>query len=86
MSPYDLIVVGAGPAGSGTARTASKLGLKTLLLEKDKLPRDKLCRGGVTPKVLNLFDFKFPNELVERANGWLDYVPRRATKTDVALL
>ncbi|HXY83668.1 MAG TPA: NAD(P)/FAD-dependent oxidoreductase [Candidatus Saccharimonadales bacterium] len=66
MSQYDLIVVGAGPAGSGTAGTAAKLGLKTLLLEKDRLPRDKLCGGGVTPKVLNLLDFKLPDELIER--------------------
>ncbi len=62
---YDLIVVGAGPAGASAARTASQLGLKTLLLEKEKVPRNKLCGGGVTPKVLKLLDFNWPNELVE---------------------
>ena len=54
---YDLIVVGAGPAGASAARTAAQLGLKTLLLEKDELPRNKLCGGGVTPKVLKSLDF-----------------------------
>ncbi len=63
---YDLIVVGAGPAGSGAARTAAKNGLKTLLLEKDRLPRNKLCGGCVTPKVLRLLDFRLPDELIER--------------------
>lgn len=62
---YDLIVVGAGPAGSSAARTASQQGLKTLLLEKERMPRNKLCGGGVTPKVLKLFDFNLPSELIE---------------------
>jgi len=62
---YDLIVVGAGPAGSTAARTAAKLGLKTLLLEKERMPRNKLCGGGVTPKVLKLFDFKLDDTLIE---------------------
>ncbi len=64
---YDLIVVGAGPAGASAARTAAQEGLKTLLIEKDHIPRNKLCGGGVTPKVLKLLDFPLPNELVECA-------------------
>jgi len=35
---YDLIVVGAGPAGTSAARSASKSGLKTLLIEKIAWP------------------------------------------------
>lgn len=62
---YDLIVVGAGPAGTCAARSAAQHGLKTLLLEKEQIPRNKLCGGGVTPKVLTRFDFKLPRELVE---------------------
>jgi len=62
---YDLIVVGAGPAGASAARTAAQQGLKTLLLEKDKLPRNKLCGGGVTPKVIKLLGFSLPDELIE---------------------
>jgi flavin-dependent dehydrogenase len=45
---YDLIVVGAGPAGTSAARPASKSGLKTLLIEKDRIPRHILCGGGIT--------------------------------------
>jgi geranylgeranyl reductase family protein len=62
---YDLIVIGAGPAGASAARSAVQRGLSTLLLEKERMPRNKLCGGGVTPKVLNLLDFKLPKELIE---------------------
>lgn len=44
---YDVIVIGAGPAGSITAKKCAELGLKTLLLERKSLPRDKLCSGMV---------------------------------------
>ena len=62
---FDLIVIGAGPAGACAARFAAQRGLKTLLLEKEQVPRNKLCGGGVTPKVLTRLDFKLPTELVE---------------------
>jgi len=64
---YDLIVIGAGPAGSTVARHAAKLGLKCLLLEKERIPRSKLCGGGITPKVLSLLDFNLPEEIIESA-------------------
>jgi len=41
----DVIVVGAGPAGSAAAKRCAEGGLNTLLLEKRKLPRDKVCGG-----------------------------------------
>jgi geranylgeranyl reductase family protein len=64
---YDLIVIGAGPAGSAASRKAAQLGVKTLLLEKEKMPRNKLCGGGVTPKVLKLLDFQLPEAIIESA-------------------
>ena len=44
---YDVIVVGAGPAGSTAARYLSKDGLNVLLLDKDSFPRRKTCAGGL---------------------------------------
>lgn len=44
---YDLIVCGAGPAGSMAAATAAKGGQRVLLLEKERLPRYKTCGGGM---------------------------------------
>lgn len=46
-SIYDLIVVGAGPAGSSAARVAANSGLRTLLIDKDRFPRYKTCGGGL---------------------------------------
>ena len=51
---YDLIVVGAGPAGTACAITASRSGANVLLLEKDKLPRHKVCGEFVSPESLRL--------------------------------
>ena len=44
---YDVIVVGGGPGGSVAAKRCAQGGLKTLLLERKKLPRDKVCSGMV---------------------------------------
>lgn len=44
---YDVIVVGAGPAGTAAAKRCAEHGLNTLILEKHKLPRDKVCSGFV---------------------------------------
>jgi len=54
MTHYDLIVVGAGPAGSECARRAAELGLATLVLERLAFPRAKVCAGGLTMPALRL--------------------------------
>lgn len=51
---FDLIIVGAGPAGSGCAITAARAGAKVLLLEKDRFPRQKVCGEFVSPESLGL--------------------------------
>ncbi|XVX21045.1 geranylgeranyl reductase family protein [Actinomycetota bacterium] len=48
----DVIVVGAGPAGSATAAYLAKSGLDVLLLEKARFPRDKICGDGLTPRAV----------------------------------
>ncbi|UCD85885.1 MAG: NAD(P)/FAD-dependent oxidoreductase [Deltaproteobacteria bacterium] len=50
---YDVLVVGAGPAGSAAARKCVGEGLKTLLVEKHKLPRRKACSGIIANKSYN---------------------------------
>lgn len=45
---YDVVVVGAGPAGSVCAHDCARHGLDTLLLEKEEFPRGKPC-GGALP-------------------------------------
>jgi flavin-dependent dehydrogenase len=51
---YDLIVCGAGPAGSACAITAARLGIRVLLLEKDRFPRQKVCGEFVSSESLGL--------------------------------
>ncbi|MGI5224922.1 geranylgeranyl reductase family protein [Actinoallomurus sp. CA-142502] len=46
----DVIVVGAGPAGSATAYHLAQAGLDVLLLEKTVFPREKVCGDGLTPR------------------------------------
>jgi flavin-dependent dehydrogenase len=41
----DVAVVGAGPAGAAAAKRCAEAGLETVLFEKEKLPRDKVCSG-----------------------------------------
>jgi geranylgeranyl reductase family protein len=54
---YDVIVVGAGPAGATLAYELTKKGIGVLLLEKEQLPRYKCCAGGVTAKAAKLLNF-----------------------------
>jgi geranylgeranyl reductase family protein len=46
----DVIVVGAGPAGSTAATMLARSGADVLLLEKSTFPRDKVCGDGLTPR------------------------------------
>jgi geranylgeranyl reductase family protein len=45
---YDVIVVGAGPAGSSTALHAARRGLKVLMVDRGRFPREKICGDGLT--------------------------------------
>ena len=44
---WDVVVVGAGPAGSAAACFCARAGLRCLLLEKARFPRDKTCGDGI---------------------------------------
>src|SRR5580704_4145850 len=48
----DVIIVGAGPAGSTTAYYLAQAGLDVLLLEKSRFPREKVCGDGLTPRAV----------------------------------
>jgi len=48
----DVIVVGAGPAGSTTAYYLARSGLDVAVLEKATFPREKVCGDGLTPRAV----------------------------------
>src|SRR5690242_9772096 len=45
--PWDVAVIGAGPAGLAAARAAAQAGARTLVLERAAHPRYKTCGGGL---------------------------------------
>jgi geranylgeranyl reductase family protein len=47
VSSPDVIVVGAGPAGSTAAMILARAGIRVLLLDKARFPRDKICGDAV---------------------------------------
>jgi geranylgeranyl reductase family protein len=53
---YDVIVVGAGPAGSTLARLLAGQGVRVLLLDRARFPRHKPCGGGVTLRAASHVD------------------------------
>ncbi|MBZ2169169.1 NAD(P)/FAD-dependent oxidoreductase [Marinobacter sp. F4216] len=56
MEYYDLIIVGAGPAGSTLAHRLQNTGKRVLIIDKQTFPRDKTCAGWVTPAVFESLD------------------------------
>jgi len=62
---YDVVVIGAGPAGSAAARKAAQRGLRTLLLEKREMPRHKLCGGALSERAMSYLDLPVPQDLID---------------------
>ena len=54
MDAADLVVVGAGPAGSAAAITAVEHGRSVVMLDKARFPRDKTCGDGLTANAMRL--------------------------------
>ncbi len=58
MKKYDVVIVGAGPAGLKAGEVLSNAGKSVLILEKNKVVGDKVCAGGVTTKILDFIPKK----------------------------
>ena len=52
----DVLVVGAGPAGSAAAAWAARAGLDVTLVDAETFPRDKPCGDGLTPRAIAELD------------------------------
>jgi geranylgeranyl reductase family protein len=54
MDEFDVVVVGAGPAGSAAALAARRAGASVLLLDRAGFPRDKPCGDGIAAEALDV--------------------------------
>jgi len=70
---YDVIVVGAGPAGATAAKRLGEAGIATLVLDKSAFPREKPCGGGISARVLKRFPY-LENALAGIPTKWLSKV------------
>lgn len=67
----DVVVVGAGPAGSAAAAWLARAGVDVLLVDAATFPRDKPCGDGLTPRAIAELDaLGMSDWLVGRARNW----------------
>lgn len=65
----EVLVVGAGPAGSAAAHRAAVAGRDVLLLDMQDFPRDKTCGDGLTPRAVHALEALGAGDLVAPAAG-----------------
>jgi geranylgeranyl reductase family protein len=68
VARYDVIVVGAGPAGSTTAYRLARAGARVCLLDRARFPRDKPCGGGLTLRAVRELPFSVEPVVEDRVD------------------
>ncbi len=87
MREFDVCIIGSGPAGAGAAKSLTGSGLKTVILEKQRLPRYKMCSGMLFPEAQQIIRDHFgriPEEILsdpKEFNGIRVY-PTKETPLD----
>jgi len=66
---WDVLVAGAGPAGSATAIRLARAGLRTLLVDRATFPREKICSEYMSPETLRHLALLGVLPELERAGG-----------------
>jgi len=73
MVDYDVVIVGAGPAGAVAAKPLVEKGLKVLIMEKKKLPRYKMCSGVLFPAAVKFITERYgeiPDSVLSHPAKW----------------
>ncbi len=89
MTTYDLIIIGSGPGGYTTAAEAARLGLRTMIVERDELGGTCLNRGCIPTKALcrtaeaALLCRQGADLGIETGNVTIDYARAAARKDEV---
>lgn len=63
----DLAILGGGPAGTAAALEARRRGLRVMIWERDRFPRDKVCGEFLSAECLPLLEEEIPVALVRAA-------------------
>jgi geranylgeranyl reductase family protein len=63
---FDVIVAGAGPAGSSAAKALADQGVRVAVFDRDAFPRDKPCAGAVSEQCLHWLGDELPASLIRR--------------------
>ena len=64
MKDFEIVIVGAGPAGLRAAKVLTEEGKKVIVLEKNSVLGQKVCAGGISPKIFERIPL--PEDLIER--------------------
>ncbi|HEY2747511.1 MAG TPA: geranylgeranyl reductase family protein [Polyangia bacterium] len=72
---HDVIVVGGGPAGATAALVAARKGLRVVLFDRARFPRDKVCGDAITPLgVAMLRELRLLDDVRAIADETLDHI------------
>lgn len=66
---YDVIIVGAGPSGSTCATFLGKKKVNTLLIDKDRFPRDKICGDAISGSLRIHNELKLTDEIKKKQHA-----------------
>ena len=64
---YDVVIMGSGPGGAGVAKALTGSGLKTVIIERASLPRNKMCSGLLFPRAQKIISHEYkemPSDLL----------------------
>ncbi len=66
---YDVIISGCGPAGSLLGYYLVNNDIRTLIIEKENFPREKICAGGIQHRTLGFIPFDISQVIENKING-----------------